>query len=468
MKNKKILIIITGVIIIIILLVIFCITIINKNNNSVKKLENKSIKPKLYLIKSNKIRHDKLSLAVFNGIDNHGRNISIALYSNLKCRYVGDENDIIANRKCYYKIDNDKIIFTLDYPTKYTHTFTIDKDWTYLEDENGKYDNFLIKYLNEKNIDEVLVDANSFNSLYYTDSGINILSDCDKNQYEYDASKCNTDDILKLNEYDIIDTKGDFNKIKEDKISDITLNGNFRTREFDDNYGGEQYIKFFNNKNCEVSVEKNGLNIYQDGEYINCKYNTVMNKNYVSINVYADYKENNNITKAKLHFYADNKFIDNIKSFSETYSPSHRTFKLIASTELEEYKKTIKFVEKITSDYKLHNSYDADNVWWGPVKTSECNNTNLDVILKRLANKYKVELYKGIDYINKNKNIFLLSNNKYNAYIELAPTGADGYKSFYYSKIYVFDKDGDMHKNAIGLLIDNNDADIYDVLCKNN
>ncbi|MBQ6477542.1 MAG: hypothetical protein IJI43_03820 [Bacilli bacterium] len=466
MKNKKIFIIsIAATIIIIILLVIFSITMTNKNNSS-KKVDNKNIKPKLYLIDSDKIRHDKLSIAVFNGIDNDGRNISIALYSNLKCRYTGDENDVIANRKCYYKIANNKIIFTLDYPSKYTHTFTVDKDWTYLEDENGKYDNYLIKYLNEKNIDKVLVNADEFNALYYTDSGINILSNCDNNK---DSNECDKNDILKLDEYDIVDTKGDFNKIKEDKTSDITLNGNFRTKEFDDNYGGEQHIKFFNDKTCEIAVEKNGLNIYQDGEYINCKYNTIMNKKDVSINLYADYKDNNNVTKAIFHFYADNKFIDSIKSFREIYSPSHRTFKLIANTELDEYRETIKFVEKITPDYKLHTSYDGDNVWWGPVKTSECNNTNLDVILKRLTNKYKVELYKGIDYINRDKNIILLSNNKYNAYIELnRVTGAYDHNSFYDSKIYVFDKDGDMHKNAIGLLVDNIDANIYDVLCKNN
>ena len=82
MKNKKIFIIITGVIMIImILLVIFSITITNKNNNSGKKVDNKSIKPKLYLIKSDKIRHDKLSIAVFNGIDNDGRNISLICMS---------------------------------------------------------------------------------------------------------------------------------------------------------------------------------------------------------------------------------------------------------------------------------------------------------------------------------------------------------------------------------------------------
>ena len=469
MKKKLLFVIIT---IVFIILFVSISVLISKKDSNIGNKTIKEEKSKLYLIKIDNLKHSELSMSVFSGIDSDGRNIIIGLYSNLKCRYLGDENDYIKNRKCYYRIDDDKIIFTLNYPTKYEHTFTIDKDWKYLEDDKGRYDNYLIKYLSENSIEEVLVNPSNFNELYYPDSGIHIFSDCDKNVNTDDSKKCDKDDILELDNYNIIDTKGDFNKIKAETIGEnITLNNHFVTRDFDDDYGGEQHIYFYKNNTCKLTVEKNGINFLQDGKYVNCKYKILTTKNNLSISVYADYVEGNKKNKAKLCFYADNKFVDTFGSFDEYLSPSHRKFKAIDSTDYDNYMKEISLIEKIDSDYKLHTDYDKDkNEWWKPVKISECNNQYLDAILKKLVDRYDVEIYKTFDSetVSDKKYVVKIANNDYEGYIILHKNdGNDGYISYLAEDTYVFDSNGDLYRGSIGLLINNVDATVYDVLCKN-
>ena len=60
------------------------------------------------------------------------------------------------------------------------------------------------------------------------------------------------------------------------------------------------------------------------------------------------------------------------------------------------YRNLGKKVVDITPDYQIHDSWTKSD-WWKPIeeKCEECHGEQLDVILKRLSNKYKVSLYTG-------------------------------------------------------------------------
>lgn len=53
-------------------------------------------------------------------------------------------------------------------------------------------------------------------------------------------------------------------------------------------------------------------------------------------------------------------------------------------------------ITEITTNYKVHDKWENTD-WWKPIDSDNCNNDNMDTILKRLANNYKVELYKKDD-----------------------------------------------------------------------